>query len=64
MYRPEVQLAAATFGKSLRRLSAGVLRRTTCQMQSEVQRALAKKPPLGKIPSRLIVAHLVQRGRD
>ena len=48
MYRPEVQLAAATFGKSLRLLSAGVLRRTTRQMQSEVAKGFGEEASFGQ----------------
>jgi hypothetical protein len=48
MYRPEVQLAAATFGKSLRLLSAGGLRRMTRQMQSEVAKGFGDKASFGR----------------
>lgn len=48
MYRPEVQLAAATFGKRLRLLSAGALRRTTRQMQSEVAKGFDEKGSFGQ----------------
>lgn len=64
MYRPEAQLAAEAFGKSLRLLSAGG---STPDDAPHAERGckggLAIKPPLGKSPSRLIVAHLMQKGR-
>jgi hypothetical protein len=48
MYRPEAQLVAEAFGKSLRLLSAGVLRRTTRQMQSEVAKGFGDKASFGR----------------
>ena len=48
MYRPEAQLAADAFGKSLRLLSAGVLRRTTRQMQSEVAKGFDETTSFGQ----------------
>ncbi len=48
MYRPEAQLAADAFGKSLRLLSAGVLRRTTRQLQSEVAKVFGEKASFGQ----------------
>jgi hypothetical protein len=48
MYRPEVQLAAATFGKRLRLLSAGALRRTTRQMQSQLAKGFGEEASFGQ----------------
>lgn len=44
----EVQLAAATFGKSWRPLSEEILQRTTRQMQSEVAKGFDEKTSFGQ----------------